>query len=412
MADYFGNVSKGNMPFIKIKEPVINIERIGTDKGAIIIGINELDCTNADTVEVMLMDEQFQVLFKGKLNPAEKIFNRNLRLNMTGNDVQFVEFKIKKNGMDVLRKKFSIAPVIWPENRDIDFNVIVNREYMYIKIKNKKITSENILLSILQGDAEIEVNPRYSADGIYFLFEPLNTETDLRMNFSLISNGQIYSKISKRIRVLPLEFGQKQQFKWDEFEAEFAEKSVREPRILLVKKVLFDSKFPILSGQFDLSPYHFPFLDMVRYKIKKKVEKPFQVSLFKYNHKRKVWGAVYSPYHKRSHTFSTKVRSSGTYALMRDIFPPEIKFRKPRRRRKKSIRYLNIFFSDKGKGIDDSTIEILLNGYPVKDEYDPDWRRVRVTDLRSLKRGKNTLKIKVKDYAKHETRKVYTFYLK
>ena len=232
------------------------------------------------------------------------------------------------------------------------------------------------------------------------------------LNFSLKKGGVIYSKISKILRIIPLKNGESQRFAIDEFRAEFAKKSVREPRILLVKKVFYKSDFPILSQQFDLSPYNFPFLDVVNYKIKKNVIKPFQVSIFKYNHFRRRWRAVYSKYDKRQKTFSVKVRSSGTFALMRDIFFPEIKFHKPKKRLKKTVNFLMLILTDRGKGINDNTIRIKLNGKTIKEEFDPDWKRVRIKDLSALKRGKNILKIKVKDYARNETKKKFIFYLK
>ncbi len=412
VTDYFGNFSTGNIPFTKVKNPVISVGNIELEKGSIVISIKEFDCTGSDKIEVRLLDEQFAVLFKGSMDSNEVILDRNLRLNVHNEDVKFVQFKIKKNESVYFEKKFSINSAEWSENKDVVFETIINRDDIYIKIINKKITSENIALKVIQGSDELEIDPNFSKDGIYFVFKPLNSETDLMLNFSLKNNGKIYSKMSKNIKIIPLEFGKTQNFQWDEFEAYFAKKSVREPRNLLVKKVLLESKFPILSTQFDLSPYHFPFLDIVNYKIKKEVPKPFQVSIFKYNHKRKRWGAVYSIYNKAKNTFSRKLRSSGTFALMRDIFPPKIKFYKPKRKKIKSVKFLTVILTDRGKGINDNTIEITLNGKQIEDEFDPDWSRVRIKDLSALRKGKNVITIKVRDYAKHETKKIYTFSLR
>ncbi len=410
--DYFGNYSIGNIPFIKINEPRIELGKIKIEKQSILIGIKNLDCSGADKIVLRLLDDRFNIVSTGNLNPDKLINETNLKLNVNNKTVKFLEFLVYKDNIIHYKKKFSTGLDEWPENRDIRFETIINRDDIYIKIKNKKITSENILLNIFQGENKQEIEPEFDNEGVYFVFKPLNKATKIILNFSLKKNGIVYSKMSKNIRIISLEEGISQSFKWDEFQADFAKRSVREPRNLSINKVSYNSDFPILSQQFDLSPYNFPFLDVVFYKIIKKVDKPIQVSLFKYNHFRKKWRAVYSRYNKSTNTFSRKLRSSGTFALMRDIFPPKIKFYKPKQKYKKSVNFLTIILTDRGKGINDNTINILLNNRIIKDEFDPDWSRVRIRDLRALRRGKNNIKIRVKDYAGYETKKEYSFFLK
>ena len=410
--DYFGNLSVGNIPFIKLDEPVIKVKSIIIDKNSLLIKIDKFECIDSDKIKLRLLDDRFNVLFQGNLDPKKIIKDNDLRLDAINKLVKFVEFRVFKKGLMFYNKKFSINSEEWPGNRDIMFDTYINREYIYIKIKNKKITSDNISLKVLQGGRENEIEVCFNAEGVYFTFKPLGKETKISLNFSLKKNGIIYSKISKNIMVIPLINGEDQLFKYDEFEGEFAVKSVREPRLLIVNKVSYRSNFPLLSQQYDLSPYNFPFLDKVTYKIRKKVDKPFQVGIFKYNHFRKRWGSVYSKYNKTENTFSRIVRSSGTFALMRDIFPPKIKFYRPGKRYKNSIKHLNLRLTDRGKGINDNTIRVKLNGSIINDEYDPDWSRLRIKDLRALKKGKNILDVSVMDYARHKKKKQFIFFLK
>jgi len=412
VTDYFGNYSEGVIPFFKLKAPDIELSDIKVSDNSALLAIDKLACNGADEIEINVLNGKQNTIFKGNLNPKEVIVDKNLRLKINNNIAKFVEFKIKKNKQVYYKKKYSLSNKQWIENKDIFYDVSVNRNYVYVKIKNKSLSSENILLNIIQGDKTKNISPSNSVNGIYFVFKPLNMESTILLRFSLKRGSVIYSKIQKTLRLIPIKYGNPQRFLWDEFEADFAYRSVREPRVLVAQKTFFKSKFPILSQQFDLAPYNFPFLDTVNYIIKKKVEKPYQVSIFKYNHFSKRWRSAYSIYNSTRQSFSIKVRQSGTYALMRDIFPPRIKFYSPNGKYRHLINHLTVILTDRGKGINSYSIRIKLNGKIIPDEYDPDRSSVKIKSLSALKKGKNILYVKVEDYAKHKSEKAYTFYLK
>ena len=65
---------------------------------------------------------------------------------------------------------------------------------------------------------------------------------------------------------------------------------------------------------------------------------------------------------------------------------------------KSSLKRLDIGMTDGGKGINDDTLKVRLNGVLLDVEYDPDWRAVYIEDenLKPLKIGKNVLDVEVK----------------
>jgi len=409
--DYFNNYSVGIIPFIKMKKPEINLNKIILEKDSIVLDIKKIDCKGSDGLEIILADERLKTLYKGILNTENEIVDRKLRLKAHDDLSKFLIFKVIKKGMVIINKKYSLSDDEWKENIDVDFDTFVNRDNIYLKIKNERLTAENLNLEIIQGRDRYGVFAKNDANGISFILEPVNMTTDVRLIFSLKKGDFVYSKIQKYLKIIPLKSGEYQSFKWDEFEAEFAVNTVKEKRLLLVKKVYHKSYFPVLSQEFDLSPYCFPFLDTVNYKIKKKVDHPKQVGIFKYNHFRKKWGSVYTRYNNKTKTFSVRIRSSGTFALMRDIFSPKIKFYKPKRIRREKLNFLTVILTDRGKGINHLSIKIKLNGKIIKDEFDPDRSSVRITELNHLKSGKNILTVKVSDYAGNTAEREYKFYL-
>ena len=104
--------------------------------------------------------------------------------------------------------------------------------------------------------------------------------------------------------------------------------------------------------------------------------------------------------------------SSGTYALMRDIYFPKISFKRIRTKYKKNLKRLVVTITDKGKGVDDNTLKIVLNGKPIDCEYDPDWQHVVIEDLRHILTGKNLLKVEIKDYGGNRSSRTFSFYLR
>jgi hypothetical protein len=195
------------------------------------------------------------------------------------------------------------------------------------------------------------------------------------------------------------------------FEAEFARNSVREAKTLKFEYVDFPGSYPLLSKQVSLSPFHFPFLDTVYYKFKKQLPEPDQVGIFKYSPRSRRWWYVYTTHDPLNHTYKTRLRSSGVFALMRDIFPPRIGLAKPATRKSSRLKRLLVTISDKGKGVNDDTLDIQVNGRIVEAEYDPDWRHVKLENLTGLRPGKNLIRVRVEDHAGNPAERIFTLKL-
>ena len=220
--------------------------------------------------------------------------------------------------------------------------------------------------------------------------------------------------ISDQKTIIYLQDGTKQTFSLGNFSASFAPHSVYEPKSLLVSRKEYGSDYPVLSQQISLSPFHFPFLDTVYYQFKlhSPVEKPKQLGLFKYHETRKRWYYAYTLINTSTLTFKTRVLSSGTFALMRDVFPPEIYFRRSRNTRLSAGKNLVLKITDKGKGIDDISLKVWINGMRIDCEYDPDWRHVVIGRSPHLRVGKNLLRVAIKDHGDNLTTRTFTFNLK
>ena len=109
---------------------------------------------------------------------------------------------------------------------------------------------------------------------------------------------------------------------------------------------------------------------------------------------------------------SCRVLTAGTYALLRDVFPPAITLRRLRSKHFGRLKDLVIRLSDKGKGIDDNSLEVMLNGRQVDADYDPDWGRALLEDLKELEKGKNELLVRVADLAGNLSERRFFFFLK
>jgi len=77
------------------------------------------------------------------------------------------------------------------------------------------------------------------------------------------------------------------------------------------------------------------------------------------------------------------------FALLRDIYPPTIHFRSRRFKHSEYLKKLVVSLRDQGKGIDDRTVAVFLNGQKVDGEYDPDRDHVLISAPVGLRKGKN-----------------------
>lgn len=410
--DNYNNISTGLITFYKVRKPVIKISDINVIKNKIDFSIEKLNAGLSDKIEIILYNNNNDKLYYGKLNYSNISEKKKFVLNGVFDGVSFLDFNFIKYGIIYFNKRFLLKEIGIDDVNDIEFETYINRDEVFIKVKNFNLRSESLVLELIHGNKTRLIEPEFSTSHVYFRFKPLNSAHDVFLNFVILKDGIRVKEIKKELRLILLKPEKiKKYFNLCEFEAEFHTNAVYESKVMNIEEKKFDSKYPVLSKQISLYPYNFPFLDLVYYKFKKNTVNPRQVGIFKYNLFKRKWTYVYTTYNNINKTFATRVISSGIFALMRDIYSPEIYFIRPKSRYLKKLKILIIKITDKGKGVDDNSLKLFLNGKKNDCEYDPDRRWVKIEDLRYLKIGKNLIEVFIQDYAGNRSSRTFTFFL-
>jgi hypothetical protein len=298
--------------------------------------------------------------------------------------------------------------------QESEFSTFVNRGDLVVLAKDFPAAASQLKLKVIQGSAEQVMPAREYAHGVFFCFQPLNHEPLLRLRFELSDNGLTVEARQKTLQVVWLKNDLAQTARLGDFAAEFGPTTVREPTVLLLEPVALQPEFPLLGSAIRSEPVHFAFLDAVHYKFRVPVgtERPAQLGIFKYRPALKKWSYVPTQPDREAGYLSCRVLTAGTFALLRDIFPPAISLRRPGSRSLGRLQNLVVRLSDKGKGIDDTSLEVFLNGRPVEAEYDPDWSRALLEKLPFLRKGRNELLVRIADLAGNRSEKRFNFSLR
>ena len=409
--DNFNNISTGTVTFYKIKKPELKISDCLVGTNEITLEIEKLEAGSADDINLGLIDKKGKRIYSGRLKDRSLWQKKEFSLKGSFDDIRFIDFKFFKNGIVYFKKRFTLQDKWLGDITDIRFDTFINRDEVFIKVTDPAPAPDNIKLTVIQGSDSQELDAESDGDNIYFRFKPKNFDNNVLLHFALLKDGEKIVVIEKKMLLIHLKEGTSQDFNYEEFAAHFDTRAVYEPKVLLVEEKNFNSSFPVLSRQISLSPYHFAFLDRVFYSFTKELDNPRQVGIFQYDPKHKRWNSRFTTYNNATKTYQHQVLSSGTYALMRDIYFPKIFFGKLKTKFHKNVRRLVITITDEGMGVNDDTLRVDLNGTRLDCEYDPDWRTVVIENLKYLKTGKNQLKVAVKDYGGNKTQRTFVFYL-
>jgi hypothetical protein len=414
VTDNYNNVSTGLVTFYKIKKPVLQLAKCFVKEGEINLEVEKLEAESADEITLSLKERDENTIYSGRLKDRTISQKKGFFLKGSFEKICFVDFSFLKEGMTYFRKRFLLKDQWLTGITDIAFDTFINQDDVFIKVSksNQGLSSDNLRLTVIQGGDSKVIEAESSSDSIYFCFKPLNFSNKVLLHFSILKDNQKVVIIQKKLWLIYLIKGLKQNFKYEEFGAEFDKKSVYEPKVMQMEEKNYSSAFPVLSRQISLAPYYFPFLDRVYYIFRKDLPNPRQVGIFKYDFKHHRWYYQHTTYDSASKTYKRKVLSSGTYALMRDIYFPQISFKSPRTKYIKYLKRLVVTITDKGKGVNDNTLKVQLNGKPVDCEYDPDWQHVVIEDLRHVIVGKNLLNVVVRDYGGNRSTRTFSFYLR
>ena len=214
--------------------------------------------------------------------------------------------------------------------RDADLTIYIHRDDVLIKIKGFPRPAGWILLNVMQGGQERVVPAQEYGAGVFFHFKPLNDAMNLKLRFVLSDGRQPVEMMQKNIQLLVLKRQTARQFHSGDFSADFEAKTVREPTVLLLERderLEFD--YPLLAGPVHIGPTHFTFLDTVFFKFRVPPGQvlPDQLGIFRYQPLGKKWHYVKTQRVSESGYLGSRVLNAGIFALLRDIFPPEIHFR-------------------------------------------------------------------------------------
>lgn len=317
------------------------------------------------------------------------------------------EETLKNRKIDLNAGKDKILP-------NADMSVYIHRDDVIIKMRNFCRPAAWIRLKTRQGNHEQVIAAKEYASGIYFRFKPSGQEMRLQLHWILSDGHQPVEEFQKDIHLLVLKSHTTAHCRWGDFVADFAAKSVLEPTVLLLEDAPIETDYPLLAGPVSVGPTHFTFLDTVffRFKVPAGEVQPEQLGIFKYQPSRNRWNYVATQKVPKAGYLGSRVIQGGIFALLRDIFPPEIHFRKGPKARLETFKKILVRLRDRGKGIDDRTVAVFLNGSKVEGEYDPDWDHVRIEDLRGLLRGKNELRVRASDHAGNHSEKKFHFHLR
>ena len=420
--DNYGNVSTGVVTFYKTRIPQLEISSLRITKNEnqvdskVLLEIEKLNADVSGKIKINVFDFKDTLISTGSLHYHRITEKKPIRLNKVPKEASSLVFAFYLQDILYYKRSYLLKKEPLTGITDVQFDSFINRDDVFIKVKDPRISARNIGLEVKQGEESKPVDAQCSGEYVYFRFKPMNRENLVLLHFSILKDNEKIAEIQKKLNLIYLEEGVKQVFKYHEFEAAFDPRSVYEPKVLLVEEKNYPSEFPILSRQVSLSPFHFPFLDTVFYKFKKKLSNPKQVGIFQYNPKTGRWRSRYTAYDSAAGTYKHRLISSGVFALMRDVFPPRIWFIKPKTRYKKNFHWLIVKVADKGKGVNDERVKIWLNGRkvcPTYDcEYDPDRNWVKIEDLRGLRVGQNLVKVQAKDYAGNSASRSFQFSLK
>ena len=422
VTDNDNNTAVGVVPFYKVQQPGFKISSPWKNEtgDTLSFDIEKLLAEPADSREIKIDGYDFhnRKISSGTLHYDRIIETKTLVLKGAADEVAYIDFDFYAYNVLYFKKRCLIDNNHLTAFTDIDFDAFINRDEVFIKINHKNLSSRDLVLKVIQGEESQLVEPMCGADYIYFRFKPLNLINQVLLHFSILKNDEQVGEIQKKLELIYLKEGSQQTYKYNEFEAFFEGRCVYEPKVLRVEERNYKSEYPVLSRQISLSPYHFPFLDTVYYRFKGNFSNPEQVGIFKYNLFPGRWSYKFTTYDPGTETYRHRVISPGVFALLRDIFPPKVRFIRAGSSYKKNLKRLVVKISDKGKGVNDNSIKVWLNeerictGYNCRCEYDPDRNSLTIAELGNLRVGENLLKVEVKDYAGNLTIQAYRFRLK
>ncbi len=314
----------------------------------------------------------------------------------------------------LLNKKINPKASSYQALLDANVSLYINHDDVVVKVRDFSRPAAWITLKVKQGNQEQVVAASEYVDGVYFCFKPATPDLRLGLRLILSDGRQPVEELQKNIQLLVLESRCARQFHAGDFIADFAAKTVLEPTVLLLENKTLATDYPLLAGPVSISPTNFTFLDTVyfKFRIPRAQARPEQLGICKYHPLSRTWRFIKSQPVPEAGYLGSRVLTGGIFALMRDIFPPEIYFNHSRIQYVDAHEKIVVRLHDRGKGIDYRTVAVFLNGREADSEYDPDWGHIVVYGTEGLRKGKNDMRVHAADFAGNRSEKKFHFQLR
>jgi len=424
VTDHFGNVSNGSVVFYKVIEPELelsglSIEEMEEDQGyRLKMVIDRLKSDPAGMVLIEVYDSKEQQLSTGTIAYRDISEKKTFEMDGIKGEAAYVDFKFQMEGVSYHTKRYVLNTDHYEDISDIPTELYIDRDEVFIIVKDKRFCARDMVLNAIQDGKPELIYAKDSASGIYFRFKPVNalSGAPVQLRFSILKDGEPIAQVEKRVNLFYLPENSPAKYNYHEFTAEFVSHAVNESKAFLFEEMKYSTGYPVLSPQVRFTPNNFSFIDTVIFKFKKRLSNPKQVGIFRYMPGSRSWRYVNTQYDYTSAVYQVKVLTPATYALLRDRFPPGVKFLGTGTKYLKSVEHIVLRITDKGKGVNEGSINVWINGKRACQnfdwEYDPDYASFEIKDIHLLHKGKNVLRVKLRDHAGNRTQRVFKFKLK
>ena len=160
---------------------------------------------------------------------------------------------------------------------------------------------------------------------------------------------------------------------------------------------------PLMSEVYDFRPAGVPLekKGSIRIQYPQNVKDPKTLGIFWWDTIKKRWYFMDDKHETKSRSLTAPIIYPSIYAVLQDTVHPVISDLKPESGNTASAPQLTLsaMIKDVGKGVDEATIVMKLDGREVDGEYDPDRRKFSYSLTKKLPAGKHTLSVQASDKA-------------
>ncbi len=160
---------------------------------------------------------------------------------------------------------------------------------------------------------------------------------------------------------------------------------------------------PLISEVYDFRPAGCPLekKGSIRIQYPSTIKNPKKLGIFWWDNIKQRWYFMDDKIEAKTRNLTAKIIYPSIYAVLQDNVNPVISnlIPEPGSRVKSSLSTLSAKINDVGKGVDENSIIITLDGKRIDGEYDPDRSKVKFTLTKKLPSGKHTLTVQASDKA-------------